>query len=107
MTPARTTAEQMQERAEAERYNPGPDPDDSSFQAFCNESECRYDVMPHWWWDSDRRQAVYLQWQRRKEDEVEAKADPHARAERATVLNAKRVFKIIGEVADGTGKGDG
>ena len=81
------------------RYNPGPQPDDSSYQAFCDEYECRYDVMPHWWWDSDRRQSVYLQWQRRKENEAGA----HARAERAQLLNAKRVLDIIGSVEPGDG----
>ena len=81
--------------SDRERYNPGPDPDDSSYQAFCDEYECRYDVMPHWWWDPDRRDAVYLQWQRRKENE----AADHARAERAQLLNAKRVLDMIGGVA--------
>ena len=84
-----------------ERYNPGPHPDDSSFHAFCEEYECRYDVMPHWWWDPDRREAVFLQWQRRKEDETQA----HARAERAQVLNAEQVFNIIGEAGQGAGDG--
>ena len=77
------------------RYDPGPRADDSSYQAFCDEYECRYDVMPHWWWDSDRRQSVYLQWERRKENEAEAKIQAHARAERAQLLNAKRGLEII------------
>ena len=83
--------------SDRERYNPGPHPDDSSYHAFCEEYECRYDVMPGWWWDSDRRDAVYLQWQRGKENEAEAKAQSHARAERAQLLNAKRVLDLICE----------
>ena len=73
-----------------QRYNPGPDPDDSSYSAFCSYYECRYDVMPHWWWDTDRRDAVYLQWQRRKE------ADQ--RATKAALLGAKRVFDELEKV---------
>ena len=93
-------------RAEAERrYNPGPHPDDSSYQAFCDEYECRYDVMPHWWWDPDRRDAVYLQWQRGKEADAEAKTQSHARAERAQLLNAKRVLDMIGEAGGEPGDG--
>ena len=76
--------------AKAERrYYPGPHPDDTSESAFSSEYECRYDVMPEWYWDFEAREVVYRKWKARKE------------AEKFTRLNAKRVFDMIGEAAGG------
>lgn len=77
-----------------DRHYPGPHPDDSSFQAFCDEYECRYDVMPVWWWEPDRRQAVFLQWQRRKEDEAKARLG-ELRGTNAAVKGGARFFDAL------------
>ena len=78
---------------DSERYNPGPDPDDTSVEAFRSETECRYDVMPPWWWHPAAQAAVYEKWLARKQ--AETKAQAQARAERAQLLNAERVLDMI------------
>ena len=48
------------------RHNPGPSPDDISVHAFRSETECRYNVMPLWWWHPAAQQAMYEKWLARK-----------------------------------------
>lgn len=89
-----------------ERYNPGPSPDDTSVEAFECEIQCRYDVMPSWWFHPAGNRAMYEKWLARKQAQAQAKTEACARAERAQLLNAKRVFDLIGEAAGGE-PGDG
>ena len=84
-----------------ERYNPGPSPDDTSVEAFDCEIQCRYDVMPSWWFHPTAQQAMYQKWLARKQAQAETEA--HARAERAQVLNAEQVFEIISPREPGDG----
>ncbi len=90
-------------RAKHERYNPGPDPADTSVEAFRSETECRYDVMPAWWWHPAAQAAMYEKWLARKQAEAEAKTQAQARAERAQLLNAKRVLDMISPKEPGDG----
>lgn len=65
-------------------YDPRPDPDDLSYSAWWSWMELRYDVMPTRLWDHEVQQREYELW----------------KAERAQLLNAKRVLSLIGQVMD-------
>ena len=71
------------------------DPGDTSFAAFRDIMEARYEVMPAWWWQPGAQERVYAKWKANMEAEI---AD--RRATVAAVANGKRVFKALDKVGE-------
>ena len=69
------------------------DPDDTSFDAFRDGMEARYDVMPDWWWRPGAQERVYGKWKASKQAEI---AD--RRSTKAGLASAKRVFDALDKV---------
>ena len=64
--------------------------DDTSFDAFRDGMERRYDAMPAWWWLPGAQERTYRKWKAGKEREI---AD--IRSTNAAVKGARRVLDII------------
>ncbi len=80
----------LERETKHEKYNPGPDPDDTSIDAFRSEKECQYQIMPPWWYDPAAQQAMYEKWLERK---IAEKAD-----RRAAIAGGERVMDELEKV---------